>query len=200
MRRVLRLLVAAVLAVSGITAVSIATDAAAVSGSKLIRWDIVSFSPAPTTVLPVGTAIAEDPAIGHTVELSGSGQADLGAGTARGSGTFVHRRPDGSVVAQGFYLITRLVSFRPLRGTLVGTPIRDGIGDKPDARSGILTMELAAYVGGHVVATGRIAVHCALPGAPASAIEGVLLRVNNGPQFTRVAEDGPTLFHLLARF
>ncbi|HET7476113.1 MAG TPA: hypothetical protein VFJ97_08850 [Dermatophilaceae bacterium] len=174
------------------------TNAGAASGSQLLRWDIVQISPTPTTILAGGQASARDTARHLTLAVTGSGQADLGVGTAAGGGTFVLRH-DGRVVSRGFYTITGFISFAPLAGSFAGVPIRDGIGDKRDTRSGVLTMRFAAYANSRQVAAGTLAVHCALPGSPSSAFEGVVIRDNHGDQFTKVVDDGPTLFHLLAR-
>ncbi len=196
MRRALRVL--AVLLVSGTGLIGV-TSAQGASSSQLLRWDLVEFSPAPTTILAAGTAVSKDPATGDALAVTGTGQADLGAATARGSGTYVYRHA-GAVVGRGFYVITQFVSWTPLSGGLAGVPVRDGIGDRGDARSGILDMRFAAFQDGKRVAVGVLSVHCALPGAPPTAVEGIRVRIDNGGQFTRIVDNGPTLFHQLARF
>src|SRR2546428_5021686 len=73
-----------------------------------VRWDLVLLEPpgSPTTALAGGTDVGLDAATGDTVELTGSGNAIPARRDATGGGTFVHKHADGSIVAQGFYLVT----------------------------------------------------------------------------------------------
>ena len=77
------------------------------------------------------------------------------------------------------------------------TPIIDGVAEKPAARSGILTLEIAGYVRGEPIGHATLAVHCALPGSPPGSLEGVTVMVEGGPSFTKMVDHGPTIFHVL---
>lgn len=162
-----------------------------------IRWDVVDIDPQTLIILAGGKAASQDPSSHDTLTLTSTGQAEPRESAANGGGTFVHRNPDGSIVARGIYVVRRFVSWTPLPGSLIGTPLIDGIGEKDEARSGILTVRIALYVGGNVVRHARLTVHCALPGAPDTALEGVTVKVHNGPSFTAITDNGPTLFHVL---
>jgi hypothetical protein len=166
------------------------------SQDVLIRWDIIDIDPQAGVLTAGGTAVSEDPTSHDTLTFTSSGQAEPAGHEANGGGTFVHRHADGSVVARGVYVVTGFVSFKPLAGSLTGTPLIDGIGEKDEAHSGILTVRISVYVGGKVVATARLAVHCALPGAPSSAFEGATVKVHNGPDFSKIVDDGPNVFHV----
>jgi hypothetical protein len=167
------------------------------NNGDLIRWDLIHLNPSTLIALPGGAASAEDPATGEVIRLTGSGQFDPADETASGGGTFAARDADGSLIERGAFVVSDFISWQPLAGSIVGTPIIDGVGEKPDARSGIVTLEVAGYVRGEFVGHATLEVHCALPGAPAGSHEGVTVVVEGGPSFTTMVDHGPTIFHTL---
>jgi hypothetical protein len=187
------------------SAASISTATSATTSSNngdndngdLIRWDLINLNPRTLIAVPGGAASAEDPATGELVRITGSGQFDPDDETASGGGTFVARDADGSVIERGVFVVSDFISWQPLAGSIVGTPIIDGVAEKPDARSGIVTLEIAGYVRGELIGHATLEVHCALPGAPAGSHEGVTVEVEGGPSFTTMVDHGPTIFHVL---
>jgi hypothetical protein len=179
------------------TAGTSASSDDAIGQDVLVRWDIIDIDPQAGVLTAGGTAVSQDPTSHDTLTFTSSGQAEPGSREANGGDTFVHRHADGSVVAQGVYVVTGFVSFKPLAGSLSGTPLIDGIGEKAEAHSGILTVRISVYVAGKVVATARLSVHCALPGAPSSAFEGATVKFHNGPDFSKIVDDGPNVFHVI---
>lgn len=163
----------------------------------LMRWDLIRLNPQTLIAVPGGAASAQDPASGEVVRITGSGQFDADDETASGGGTFVARDAGGSVVERGVFVVSDFISWQPLAGSIVDTPIIDGVAEKADARSGILTLEIAGYVRGEFIGHAVLEVHCALPGAPAGSHEGVTVAVEGGPRFTTMVDHGPTIFHVL---
>jgi len=183
--------------VSTATTATTASDNGDNDNGDLIRWDLIRLNPHTLIALPGGAASAQDPATGETVRITGSGQFDADDETASGGGTFVSRDADGSLVERGVFVVSDFISWQPLAGSIVDTPIIDGVAEKPDARSGIVTLDIAGYVRGELIGHATLEVHCALPGAPAGSFEGVTVEVEGGPKFTTMVDHGPTIFHVL---
>jgi hypothetical protein len=167
------------------------------NGDDLIRWDLIHLNPTTLIALPGGAASSRDTATGDILRVTGSGQFDADDEEVSGGGRLVHRLADGSVAARAAYVATDMISWQPLAGSIEGTPIIDGVAEKQDARSGILTVEIAVYVRGKHVTDATLAVHCALPGAPPGTHEGVTVKVDGGPNFSEMVDHGPTIFHTL---
>ncbi|HEV2118676.1 MAG TPA: hypothetical protein VGS11_01005 [Candidatus Bathyarchaeia archaeon] len=131
---------------------------------------------------------------GDTISLAGQGTISTGddeggAGDATGHGTFIHMKADGSVLAQGTWKATRLLSFTPYgSGSVQGLPanFQGGL-----AKIGIT---LRANLGDRTtVLHGILAVDCVLGHPPSTDKEGVTLTVPNLITFdTKVS--GFTLF------
>ena len=161
---------------------------------SLLRWDLVQIIQG--TVLTGGSVRASDAATGDVVTFTGSGEARPNDLTAAGGGTFVHKHADGSEVVHGVYVVTAFNSFKDGHGSLVPTPLRDGIGHKNQTDSGILSLGIKAFpaTGGSIDA--KLGVDCALPGDMSGAVEGITLDVLTF-HFRQVPEGGFTLFHVL---
>jgi len=108
----------------------------------LLRWDLVAVTSAGATteVVAGGTNQGKDSATGDTVDVTGSGQANVDEDTAAGGGTFVHKHSDGTIVASGVYVVTGLRSFQNLGGSLAPTGLVDGIGHIAATSAGILSL------------------------------------------------------------
>jgi hypothetical protein len=163
---------------------------------ELLRWDLVSVTDG--VIVPGGTDVGKA-ANGDTVSLTGSGQAQPGEGTATGGGTFVHRTALGALFAQGVYYVTGFNSFVQPGGTLVGVPLKDGVGRLNQTTGGKLSVNIHGIIdappalkGGMVDAV--LGVDCHLPGGAAGITEGITLSV---PGLNFVQESGTTLFHVL---
>src|SRR5713226_2296599 len=161
---------------------------------SLLRWDLVQIIQG--TVLTGGLVRATDAATGDVVTLTGSGEARPDDRTAAGGGTFVHQHADGSPVANGVYVVTAFSSFKNGHGSLIPTPLQDGIGHKNRTDSGILSLGITGFLapGGSIQAT--LGVECALPGDTSGAVEGITLDVLTF-HFRQVPGGGFTVFHIL---
>jgi hypothetical protein len=168
----------------------------------LLRWDLVAptGAGATTVVLAGGTDHGKDSATGDTVDLTGSGEANVDEGTAAGGGTFVHKHSDGSMVASGVYVATGLRSFQNLGGSLAPTGLVDGIDHIAATTAGILSLDIKGFLAGGGTVNAVLEVHCNLPGASRPAEEGIVLTVSPAPGLTFhfTQNGGFTLFHILA--
>jgi hypothetical protein len=189
--------------VGGASSVGGASGTAGVAGPE-IRRDIVDL--VDNQVTPNGRSVSTASANGHTIELSGTGDAEPAVDDAAGGGKWVHRRADGSLVGRGTYKAVDFRAWQRFSGSFKGTPIADLIGDREDASSGRLRMGIimrSGGAGGEVVARGILTIDCHLPGAPADAPEeGVLLVVRpvGGGEINfdqKSPDNGPTLFHVI---
>ncbi len=158
-----------------------------------VRWDFVQVLPAgaPTTGIPGGTNTGRDAATGDTIDLTGSGGAIPALGVATGGGTFVHRLSNGSVFAQGFYVVTGFVSWERRTGTF---PLpNDGIGNISQASAGLLTLNVRFFSSGGSPVDGVLTIHCHFPTTPGPNDEGFDLTVLS---LHFVQAGGVTLFHV----
>jgi hypothetical protein len=135
MKSVKLMLIAVALAVVALTA----TAGGITGNARGLRWDFVTVDLAakPIPAVPGGSDVSKDEATGDTMTLTGTGQFTPSRRLATGGGTFVHKKADGSLVAQGYYYVTKLLSFRVgggeppkvvdrVTGRLQGSPL-DGI-------------------------------------------------------------------------
>lgn len=157
-----------------------------------VRFDLVRVVQG--VVLAGGENVGRDTATTDTVTLTGSGGFKPATADAAGGGTFVHQHSNGTVVAQGVWVVTGFVSWEPAGGFLSGVGLTDGIGEVSEASAGIVTIhvELRPSSGGSLPAT--LSVNCALPGAAFPIEEGITLNVAS---FVFEQHGGATLFHIL---
>jgi hypothetical protein len=165
---------------------------------QLLRWDLIRIHDG--VILSGGTDVAKA-SNGDTVSVTSSGEAQPNAQTATGGGTFIHRKSNGKLVAQGVYFVTGFTSFVPASpgGNLVGSGLTDGIGTLEQTAGGVLSVNIHAIVdappdiaGGTVDAV--LGIDC---GVGSTTIkEGNTLSVAAlGINF--VQDTGFTLFHVL---
>ena len=162
-------------------------------GHPKVRWDFIQFGGAGATMtaLPGGTNFGRDVATGDTVALTGSGIVVPRRGDVTGGGTFVHKHADGSVVAQGFYVLTGLVSWEQRAGTF---PLpNDGVGHLNEASAGVLVVNIRAFPDGGSPVDGVLTIFCHFPDTPGPNDEGFTLDVASF-HFTQAG--GFTLFHV----
>ncbi len=159
---------------------------------KLVRWDLVQIVSG--VVLAGGTDDGRDSATGDVVHLTGSGQAEPARREAAGGGTFVHQHSDGTEFAHGVYVVTGFKAFENAGGTLVGTPLTDGIGELDETTGGILWLNVRAIPSSGPAHDAVLSVNCALPGSRPGIEEGITLSV--GP-FNFTQHGGATVFHVL---
>jgi len=107
-------LLAAAIAVAGIVT---AAGGVTGTGARSWRWDLLDVNLATKQIIPGATDTSKDATTGDIAYLSGTGQFTSSRKLASGGGTFTHKHADGTVVAQGFYYVTGLRSFRVGGGT-----------------------------------------------------------------------------------
>jgi hypothetical protein len=139
---------------------------------------------------PVAIAMASN---GDTVELDGTGTLNAADKTASGSGTFVHKLPDGSVEGHGTFTANGLVSFQFYGCTdqaIPGVTLCGGLAklDVTLTPSGTslqfpATLWIDCLLGDNIPAGGE----------PARA-EGVRLNVQDLINFNQTVPSGLTLF------
>jgi len=167
----------------------------------LVRWDLVTVNSAGSIAVAMtgGTDQGKDLPTGDTVDLTGSGEANVDERTAAGGGTFVHKHGD-TVVASGVYVVTGFNSFQNLGGSLAPTGLTDGIGHIAAATAGILSLNIRGFTASGGTVDAVLEVFCNLPGAPPGTLEGIALTVSPAPGLTFhfTPSSGFTLFHILA--
>src|SRR5439155_19724833 len=104
---------------------------------------------------------------------------------------------DGSVKARGFYTVTRFVSWTRTSGSFKATGLIDAVGSADEAHAGVLTVRVQFWSHGSVVATGRMTITCALPGAPPGNEEGVTVIVHPVGTDIHITLQTTELIHLL---
>jgi hypothetical protein len=178
--------------------------------NRFVRWDLVLV--ANGVAVAGGTDVSTDAGTKDTIAVTGSGQAEPREEEASGGGTFVHKHPDGSVMAKGAYVVTGFMSWERLRGGNFGkTGLIDGIGngvgsseDEDEPTSGILTVSVRFIPDSAPPSAGLdgvLSIHCNLPDTVGGDFEGVTVSVA-GLSFTPAANADPnahgvTLFHRL---
>jgi hypothetical protein len=166
--------------------------------AELIRWDLVSIRDG--VIVPGGTDVGKA-SNGDTVSVTGSGAAQPDEGAATGGGTFVHRTALGALVAQGVYYVTGFNSFVEPGGSLVGVPLKDGVGRLNQTTGGKLSVNIHGIVDAPPALKGAmvdavLGVDCHLPGGAADIKEGITLSVP-ALNINFVHDGGTTLFHVL---
>lgn len=198
MRGIKLALIAVLLAITGLAA----TAPAANKGARSLRWDIVDVRLAAKQVIPTGSATSKDAATGDTITITGSGHFTPSNRRAAGGGTFAHKKADGSVVAQGFYRVTKFRSFRAGGGKappLTGN-IATGQGSPLDGTLRF-NVQVVPEVDGKPQAAqaGVLSVYCFFPKNKIGLThedEGFTLNVGSF-QFRQVHDGGFTVFHRL---
>jgi hypothetical protein len=162
-------------------------------GHPKVSWDFIQFGGTGSTMtaLPGGANTGLDATTGDTVQLTGSGIVKPFDGDVTGGGTFVHKHADGSVFAQGFYVLTGLVSWERRLGTF---PLpNDGVGHLADASAGVLVVNVRAFPDGGSPLDGVLTIFCHFPDTPGPNDEGFNLNIAS---FHFVQAGGFTLFHV----
>lgn len=122
---------------------------------------------------------------GDTVEIAGQGTLSFQPNSVTGSGTFVHKAPDGTVKAMGTWTAMRLMSFKsfgnsaPFPANFVGG-------------QALVLVQLS--VGGTVVHTAVLTVICDIGAPPTGLMEGIKLAVQGTPFNFNKQVSGITLF------
>jgi hypothetical protein len=128
---------------------------------------------------PIG-AIAEADN-GDSVTIVGNGAMDVAAKTASGTGTFVHRDPNGNVIATGTFVADSLISFQfygcgipglPGTESLCGGLAKINITATPDANPAL-----------HIPAV--LWIDCLIGNFPPSGFEGIRLNAKDLINFTQ---------------
>ena len=122
---------------------------------------------------------------GDTVSVSGQGTLSIFAKSVTGSGTFVHKAPDGTVRAMGTWTAIQLMSFRSF-GNSPGLP-SNFVGGQA-----IMLVQLS--VGGKPVHTAMLTVICEVGTPPDGLHEGFKLAVQDTPFNFNKQVSGITLF------
>jgi len=172
------------------------------AGGPTIRWDIVSLRPdgAGAGLFPGGEASARAIS-GERITFTGSGTfiPDVPT-TVTGGGTAVVRSPDGAVLFNLTFQVTRLLFWQQAPGSLpsasAGGPV-DHIADSANAHSGLAILAIDLSDGNK----GTLTVSCDLPvGTPNQIFEGIVANHAFAFFFDREApQDGVdanrTVFH-----
>ncbi len=122
---------------------------------------------------------------GDTVTVAGQGTLSISAKSVTGSGTFVHKAPDGTVRAMGTWTTIQLMSFRSF-GNSPGLP-SNFVGGQA-----IMLVQLS--VGGKPVHTAVLTVICEVGTPPDGLHEGFKLAVQDTPFNFNKQVSGITLF------
>jgi hypothetical protein len=166
--------------------------------AKIVRWDLVEIANGTAVAGGVNVATA---ASGESLIITGSGHVRPRSHEAFGGGTFVFEDADGNEVASGSYVVTKLVSFRRLRGgNFAATGLTDGIGDPAEASSGILKVKVRALAEGappEQAVDALLEVHCHLPETVEDTFEGVRITVDGQVFEPDPERHGVTLFHVM---
>ena len=175
------------------------------ASERVVRFDNVNIAGGAALAggRSVSTATGPSGFVGDTLTLTLTGTAEPAEQEASGGGTFVHRAPDGSIKARGFYTVSRFVSWTRTSGSFKATGLIDAIGSADEAHAGVLKVRVQFWSHGSVAATGMMTITCALPGAPPGNEEGVTVIAHPvGTDihilFTEKSDGGPTLFHVIS--
>jgi hypothetical protein len=109
---------------------------------------------------------------GATITISAAGSFHVASHKANGTGTFVHKAADGTVLATGTFSVTRLTSFAPFGcGVAGGQPL------PPFLCGGFAVFQV--HVVGHPVSGGTeqfnavFTIDCQIGSPPPGAMEGI---------------------------
>jgi hypothetical protein len=122
---------------------------------------------------------------GDTVSIAGQGTLSVSDKSVAGSGTFVHKAPDGTVKAMGTWTALQLLSFRTW-GNSAGLPA--------NFVGGQALMLVQLSVNGTPVHTAVLTVICDVGSPPAGLLEGVKLVVQDTPFNFNKQVSGFTVF------
>ncbi len=122
---------------------------------------------------------------GDTVSIAGQGSVSVLSRSVTGSGTFIHKAPDGTVKAMGTWTALQLLSFRSW-GNSPGLPA-NFVGGQA-----IMLVQLS--VGGTPVHTAVLTVICDVGNPPTGLLEGVKLVVRDTPFNFNKQVSGITVF------
>lgn len=134
----------------------------------------------------IGTALCPDPecvakaraANGDTIEIAGAGTLSIHPKSVSGGGTFTHHLAGGGS-GSGTWTATQLLSFNEYHCFL-----EPGLGEICGGR--VLVRVHLVAAGGSPEADAILEMTCILGGkAPASAVEGVRLAIQGGPNFNK---------------
>lgn len=109
---------------------------------------------------------------GDTVDIAGSGMLNIHDKTVTGGGSFVHRAPNGTVRATGFWTATDLLSFNSY-GTQPNLP--------QNLFGGLARIRVHLSAGFDAI----LEIDCEIGKAPDGHSEGVRLVVDNGLNFNQ---------------
>jgi len=140
---------------------------------------------------PVCVALPDEcPAIamadnGDTLTVQAGGALNPAAGTASGSGTFVHKDANGNVLAEGTFTATSLVFFKSYGTTVIGGNTLEG---------GLALINVHGVSESGIEFDGILRVDCLLGNFPAGADEGFRLVVQTFDLNFNKEVHGATLF------
>src|SRR2546426_10782729 len=126
---------------------------------------------------------------GDMVSVTGQGTLSILSSSVSGSGTFVHKAPDGTVRAMGTWTAIQLMSFRSF-GNSPGLP--------SNFVGGQALMLVQLSVGGKPVHTAVLTVICEFGTPPDGLHEGFRLAVQDTPFNFNKQVSGITLFIIQA--
>lgn len=151
--------------------------ASADSGSRTLTY-LIGVDPLCDLDPSACPAIAEAPN-GDAIEITGAGEFSIHPKSATGGGSFVHKDPDGNVVASGTWTAVELLSFHSYgSGAVQGLP--------PEFEGGIamIHVKLAPDGADGVVFDAILRITCLLGDKiPGGAEEGVRLNVQGAINF-----------------
>jgi hypothetical protein len=117
---------------------------------------------------------------GDTITVEGSGQLDVAAKTASGSGTLVHKDAGGQVLATGTFTANRLISF-----TFYGCGI-PGLPGTENLCGGLAKLDVTAHPSGtSLYLPATLWIDCLIGSPPPSGAEGVRLNVKDVINFNK---------------
>jgi hypothetical protein len=122
---------------------------------------------------------------GDTVAVAGQGTLSIHSKSVTGSGTFVHKAPDGSVKAMGTWSAMQLMSFKSF-GNSPGLP--------SNFVGGLALILVQLSVNGTPVHTAVLTVICDVGSPPTGLMEGFKLAVQDTPFNFNKQVSGLTLF------
>jgi hypothetical protein len=167
------------LILAGLGNTSVAADSGSATFEYSMGTGIVCDFPFPC--LPVAMA-----SNGDTIDMTGEGTLSIHPKSVSGGGDFTHNFAGGGSVS-GTWTAKKLMSFN---GYGCG-----GEGVPDDFCGGRAVIRVELFVGGTHVADGTLQVDCLFGDFPPSAVEGVRLAVQGGPNFNQEVS-GLTLFIL----